>query len=367
MLDPEEQFTVMSLSGSKPKRPNVIKTLAIMMGPDFMTDILEVETSDHARLRLQLSYNWHFDNRESGDDTFSRMFEVRDFVGDACKAIASRVRSAVATHNFDVFHKHSAKIIRSAVFGTSQDTGKINDKFVFLTNGLTITNIDIQNVEPVDERTRESLQKSVQLAIEITTKKQERNARHDAEGIEQDAKGKIERQKISNQKSAEESRQTLIALQAESAAIESTGTATAEAEAKANYLLLEGEAEVERANLEAEAATIEAKAQLDELSRVQQADVEHQEKLLALQVHKQARMAEIETEKFKSLVDSIKPETIKSIARAGPEMQARLLKGLGLKGYLMTDGNSPINLFNAAKGMVSAGDMAGAAGVNMGM
>ena len=55
MLDPDEQFTVMSLSGSKPKRPNVIKTMAIMMGPDFMTDILEVETSDHARLRMQLS------------------------------------------------------------------------------------------------------------------------------------------------------------------------------------------------------------------------------------------------------------------------------------------------------------------------
>merc|ERR1712226_497008 len=58
-----------------------------------------------------------------------------------------------------------------------------------------ITNIDIQNVEPVDERTRESLQKSVQLAIEITTKKQERNARHEAEGIEQEAKGKIERRR----------------------------------------------------------------------------------------------------------------------------------------------------------------------------
>ncbi len=32
-----------------------------MLGPDFMTDIIEVESSDHARLRLQLSYNWHFD------------------------------------------------------------------------------------------------------------------------------------------------------------------------------------------------------------------------------------------------------------------------------------------------------------------
>ena len=26
-----------------------------------MTDIITVETSDHARLSLQLSYNWHFE------------------------------------------------------------------------------------------------------------------------------------------------------------------------------------------------------------------------------------------------------------------------------------------------------------------
>lgn len=357
MLDPEEQFTVMSLSGSKPKRPNVIKTLAVMMGPDFMTDILEVETSDHARLRLQLSYNWHFQS-----ETYSKMFEVRDFVGDACKAIASRVRNAVASHNFDNFHRHSAKIIRSAVFGVDSASSKINDKFIFMANQLVVTNIDIQNVEPVDERTRESLQKSVQLAIEITTKKQERNARHNAEGIEQKAKGKIERQKILNLKTAEEERQELIVLQAESAAVESTGSATAEAEAKANYLLLEGEAEVERANLEAEAASIEAESSLNELKLQQEEEMGYQNSMANLVLTKQARMADIETDKFKQLVDSISPETIKAIARAGPEMQARLLKGLGLKGYLMTDGNSPINLFNAAKGMVSQGEMAGAAG-----
>lgn len=290
------------------------------------------------------------------------MFEVRDFVGDACKAIASRVRNAVAAHNFDNFHRHSAKIIRTAVFGNNAETGKINDKFIFMANNLVITNIDIQNVEPVDERTRESLQKSVQLAIEITTKKQERNARHAAEGIEQTAKGKIERQKILNLKSAETERQDLIVLQAETAAVESTGSSTAEAEAKANYLLLEGEAEVERANLEAEAASIEAASTLNELKLQQDEEVAYQNAVSQLTLNKQSRMADIETNKFKSLVDSIKPETIKSIARAGPEMQARLLKGLGLKGYLMTDGNSPINLFNAAKGMVSQGEMAGAAG-----
>ena len=58
MLGPDEQFTQLSLSGGKPKKPNMIKSLCLLLGPDFCTDIIVVETADHARLSLQLSYNW---------------------------------------------------------------------------------------------------------------------------------------------------------------------------------------------------------------------------------------------------------------------------------------------------------------------
>ena len=34
--------------------------MALGLGPDFMTDIVIVETLDHARLSLKLSYNWQF-------------------------------------------------------------------------------------------------------------------------------------------------------------------------------------------------------------------------------------------------------------------------------------------------------------------
>jgi major vault protein len=57
-----------------------------------MTDIVVVETADHARLSLKLAYNWHFDVSSEPE----KIFAVPDFVGDACKAVASRVRGAVA-------------------------------------------------------------------------------------------------------------------------------------------------------------------------------------------------------------------------------------------------------------------------------
>jgi len=92
MLGPEEQFTQLSLSGGKPKRPNEIKSLVLLMGPDFCTDVITIETADHARLQLQLSYNWQFKvDKENATDAAS-LFSVPDFVGDMCKAIASRVR-----------------------------------------------------------------------------------------------------------------------------------------------------------------------------------------------------------------------------------------------------------------------------------
>lgn len=63
-------------------------------------------------------------------------------------------------------------------------------------------------------------------------------------------------------------------------------------------------------------------------------------------------MAEIEVQKFKETIEAIGRDTIIQMARAGPEMQAKLLKGLGLNGYMIVDGKHPLNLFNTAKGMI---------------
>lgn len=348
MLEPDEQFTVVSLSGKTPKRPNEVKTIAIRLGPDFMTDVIEVETMDHARLRLKMAYNWFFDVSDGND---SRIFVVRDFVGDTCKAIAGLVRGAAASTAFDEFHKHSSEIIRTAVFGKDEE-GKIKETFVFAANKLCVTNIDIQSVEPVDESTRESLMKSVQLAIEITAQKQERGAKHRAQRTEQQARGQIEKQKIINQKMAESDRKQFIELQGQCKAIEQAGSAKAEAHARALAGEIKGNLEIETAALNAQASTIEADAQLADTRAAQLDEITYKDKLAALEVHKAEKLSEIESSKFSHLVKAIGAETIKSIARAGPETQALLLSGLGLKGYLMTDGNSPINLFNAAKGMV---------------
>jgi major vault protein len=319
-----------------------------------MTDIVIVETADHARLSLKLAYNWYFDISRDSQDSGHKVFRVPDFVGDACKAIASRVRGAVAAVSFDRFHRNSSEIIISAVFGIDPETQTTRNKFFFAANNLAITNIDIQSVEPVDQRTRDALQKSVQLAIEITTKSQEASARHEAERIEQEAKGRLERQKISDEAEAEKSKKELLALQAQSAAVEATGQATAEAKARAEAAQIEGEAAVKQSELKAESRKIRAFAEIEQTKKKNEQEVAYTKAKNQLEVSKAKELSAIEAKKFKDIVDAIGPDTIKKIAQAGPEMQAKLLGGLGLKSLMITDGSSPINLFSTASGLISS-------------
>ena len=107
--------------------------------------------------------------------------------------------------------------------------------------------------------------------------------RHEAERLEQKAKGDLERQKITDEAEAEKARKKLLELQANrfnqinvsldywkhgiiflfffllsSAAVESTGQAKAEAQSRAEASRIEGEANVEQAKLKAQASKIEA-------------------------------------------------------------------------------------------------------------
>jgi major vault protein len=353
LLEPDEHFTTLNLSGDVPKKSSQFQTIALFLGPDFMTDQITVETSDHARLSLKLSYNWMFEVETSNPESCQKIFSTPDFVGDLCKALSARVRGAVAGTSFDSFHKHSVDIIQDAVFGRTAE-GQVLDKLRFPSNGLVVTNIDIQSVEPVDQKTRDSLQKSVQLAIEITTKSQEASARQEAERLDQEARGRLERQKLSDEAEAEEARKKLLRLQSESATVEASGHAAAEARGRAEAALIEGQAAVKRSELESKSSTITAAATLHEVKSKQQLELAHRKKLDELEIKKKRDLAEIESDKFSQVVEAIGPETIRAIAQAGPEMQAKLLNSLGLKSLMITDGNSPINLFNTASGLVGS-------------
>ena len=237
------------------------------------------------------------------------------------------------------------------LFRSGKDGDVARNTLRFKANNLVITNIDIQSVEPVDSKTRDALQKSVQLAIEITTKSQEAAARHQAEKLEQEARGVLERQKIEDESLAEGSRKNLLSLQAKSMIVESTGQATAEANAKSAAQKIEGSAKVKQATQNAQANRTKANAKLETSKAAQEAEIAYQKELNKLEIDRAIALADIEANKFKAVVDSIGHKTLQNIANSGPALQKQLLAGLGLKSFVITDGNTPINLFNGADGV----------------
>uniref|UniRef100_A0A3B3WYI0 Major vault protein n=1 Tax=Poecilia mexicana TaxID=48701 RepID=A0A3B3WYI0_9TELE len=324
--------------GTNPNGPTSSRPSACCWGP----------TSAPSREHL------HFDVKIPAEPAAAAaLFSVPDFVGDACKAIASKIRGAVASVQFDDFHKNSNRIICSAVFGFDEKLA-VRPNLRFAQNNLVISSVDIQSVEPVDQRTRDALQKSVQLAIEITTNSQEAAARHEAERLEQEARGKLERQKITDQAEAERARKELLELEALSASVESTGAAKAEAQSQAEAARIRGEAAVNEAKLKAEAQRIEAEAELQRLSKAREQELGYKKELDRLEVEKQERLAQLDSQRFRQMMESLGSDTLKEIARAGPELQVKMLQSLGLKSTLITDGSSPINLFTTANGLLGA-------------
>ena len=141
----------------------------------------------------------------------------------------------------------------------------------------------------------------------------------------------------------------LCVLQAETAALATTGTATGSAKASAAASDILGESEIKQAEYVAQSSEKEATIALQTEITRHAAELEHQKQLDALAITRSQHLAQIESSKFERMINAISKRTIQAIAQAGPELQSRLLKALGLKGYLVTDGSSPINLFTTAK------------------
>lgn len=352
VLEPSEEFNVLSLSAGKPKKQNSLKTLAILLGPDYITDIIEIETLDHARLRIKYAANNKFSYTEGDAVSEKKLFAVPDYIGFATRNIASRIRGRVARTSFDEFHRYSTRIVKEAVFGVDDD-GTLRTALHFSENSMTLTNIDVQSIEPVDTQMRDSLLKSVQLAIEISTQSIERAAAHEAMKHEQTAKGKLEKNKLSNEKAAEEARRHLFELRAVTAAVESSGQATAEAEAQAEKSLIEGRMAIEAATLKAKAEEIEESVKLETLEQQRKAEIEYMKTVNQLEISKAKNLASIEITKSTDLINSIGQETIKRIAQAGPESQYGMLQALGIRSTLITDGKTPVNLYQAGNGQIT--------------
>ena len=105
--------------------------------------------------------------------------------------------------------------------------------------------------------------------------------------------------------------------------------------------------------MRAQAEKVENETEIELNKTKKQMELEHNERMSQLEINKAKRLAEIQVTKFEKQIESIGKSTIISMAKAGPQFQAKLLQGLGLKGFMMMDGKHPINLYNTAQNLIA--------------
>ena len=160
-------------------------------------------------------------------------------------------------------------------------------------------------------------------------------------------------QKLKDETRAADAQINLQRLKAESDAIKEVGEKIAAAKAQSEGSRIKGDSAKSQAEFNASAYDIETETIISGLKLQNEEIYEKQREADDMLIQKTHKTSEIESQKFKQLVKAIGRDAILAMSKSGPENRAKLLKGLGLEGYLVTDGKTPINLFSAANGLVA--------------
>ncbi|RKH11877.1 hypothetical protein D7V97_10050 [Corallococcus sp. CA053C] len=350
MLRPYEDVTVLDLSGSTPKRPRQLKVLMLRLGPDFATDLFEVATRDHARLRIKLSYKWQFDVQGDAEKD-KAIFRVNDFIGYVCENLASRIRQVAAENEFETFHKNASVLIRRAIFGMD-DAGHARKDRLFSENQLRIIDIDIKDIAPVDEKTALKLREAIDtnIQIQLDASRQEAQATAELKRIRSEEEKQLA--DISSHRKSEAERQSLIELQNRNHQLETLSRAKVEAEAQLEKARVESEEALARAESDARASRIRSEAELERERLTTQMALERQQRLNDLEVERQSRLAEVEASQFRQRVEALGggENFVKAVAA---QAQAAVVGGLDKVVFLPSGSN--LNLFDAMQGLLGPG------------
>merc|ERR1711976_401043 len=117
-------------------------------------------------------------------------------------------------------------------------------KYLFENNLLAISNVDIKNISTKDAATNEKLQVTVKLAIELTTKSQEEEAKRQAESRDQEARSLLQRKVIEDKSAAEELKRKFVQLCSETQLIAQSGQKEAEAKSRVNTMKIESQSKI---------------------------------------------------------------------------------------------------------------------------
>lgn len=139
-LNYDESLEVLTLSTGKPKTTDsLMKTAYLRTTNNKISDIIEVETSDHVKATLKLSFCVSFE----GDK--DKWFSVENYVKFLCDHVRSILKGMVKKHDVENFYQNSLPIIRDAILGSKPEGGQ-RTGLVFQENGMRVVEVEVLDV-----------------------------------------------------------------------------------------------------------------------------------------------------------------------------------------------------------------------------
>jgi len=260
MLQPNEEFKVMDLSGAIPKVGFKEKSISLLLGQNNFDDEIIVETQDHAALKLVLSYSGQFIIDESVKANPEKLFSVTYYVSICCKSVASRIRGTVSQKTYNEFHLKNTEIVKGAIFG------KGKSELLFEDNNFVITQCDVKKIEPADPAIRKKLEMNTSISLDMKQKAQKLKFNLDAKLTEEQSKGELNVKTLQDNTAAEEKKVKFNEELIKSEIIKQSGIEMAKANAKAKGDKIKAQSEKDQCDSNAKSLKIQTDSVVNSMS-----------------------------------------------------------------------------------------------------
>lgn len=143
LLEYDESLEILELSTGKPKSTEkLLRTVYLRVLNNKVSDVCEVETSDHVNVELKYSMRVNF----TGEPT--KWFEVENYVKFLCDHVRSVLKGTVKKVGIEAFYADAVDIVRDTILGK----GTPRPGMLFPENGMHVTDVEVLGVEIGDPR-----------------------------------------------------------------------------------------------------------------------------------------------------------------------------------------------------------------------
>lgn len=163
LLEFDESPQIIHMSRGKPKgsAQPPMETVYLKTANNRIGDILDVETADFVKLKVQLSYRLNF----TGADP-AKWFEVDDYVKFFCDNMRSRIRAEVRKLDIRSFYAGSETFLRDIILGKNEGVGRVGT--LFAENNLHVYDVEVLDVTIVDPGVQKLLSNVQRAELEQT-------------------------------------------------------------------------------------------------------------------------------------------------------------------------------------------------------